>query len=140
MRVRLEKRRQCGPRVVGVPLCLTRTHQIAVGLINGESGYQRKVQLNELTNGVAPHRRSRFGTLLPQIAGFTESPLLVRVVVVGRVVLNGPVLEHRLRQAVPMFHAVQPQAGAIQYIHVVDPILVMVAGSTDAKILSRFID
>ena len=39
-----------------------------------------------------------------------------------------------------MLHTVQPQAGTIQYIHVVDPILVMVAGSTDAKILRRFID
>ena len=58
----------------------------------------------------------RPGGLAPQLAGLGKAMVFVGIVVVGRVVLDGPVGKQRFGQAVPVLHGGQSGARGIQHV------------------------
>ena len=99
--VELPERRE---GVLVVPLGAHRAHQVAARLVDRERRIDVEVQLHQLVDRGVPLLGAGRRGLLPEAAGLAEAILFVVVVVARRVVLDGPVGEHRLRQSVPVLH------------------------------------
>ena len=105
-------------RIIGLPVRVHFSHQVPAGFVNRQGGVNRKLHRNQFI----AHGDPFFGTggrrLFPEPAGLSETMLLIAVVVIGRIILDHLVLEHRLRKSVPVLHRGQTGAGGIEDVPV----------------------
>ena len=99
-----------------MPFGTAGAHEVPVGFIYIKGGVEGEVQVQEFLHHLIPMFRIGWGSLFPESSGLFEAVLLVGVVVVGRVILNGAVVEQGLGESVPVFHGGEAGAGGVEHV------------------------
>ena len=127
------------PGVVLVPVGLARAHQVPVGVVDGEGRHEGEADLEESFQHLVPPGRTRLGALSKHLAGHGEAEIFVVVIVVEREVLDDPILEQRLGQAVIVLGAGEAPLCGRQRIHARHRHLRVVAPGAEAE-LAAFVE